>query len=335
MEKVSVKSAKKDYTAKPVRTSLKKALKKKDPSVFDTTVKMIEDIKTSMETSKVATSRRSKVKKSSDNFVTLNDYFKVPTGTYNILKRNMEKGISTMLLGPTGVGKTELVSNLAQSLGLPLTIFDMGTMSDPIMSLVGSHTIQIKDGQTSSSFIKSRFSQVIQQPGVVLLDEISRSSPTANNLLFPCLDFRKELAMEYCFEDSTPIKVHPQCVFVATANIGSQYSGTSKLDRALLDRFMLMEIDPLDKTQIIDTMQAQYPEVSDIALNKIVDCYEEINKAHDNYTISFNLSIRHLKMIIELVKDGFTIYDGFYTICKGIGSKDGLKVLESILTKVK
>jgi nitric oxide reductase NorQ protein len=274
-------------------------------------------------------------KRTTKDFITLGGVFKVSTPIYNVLKRNIEKGTNTLLLGPTGVGKTEMVAHIAADLKLPLTIFDMGTMSDPIMSLVGSHVIQVKGGKTSSEFKKSRFSEVIQQPGVVLLDELSRSPAQANNLLFPCLDFRKELPMEYCFEDTTSIKVHPQCVFVATANLGSQYTGTHKLDRALLDRFMLMEIDPLKKAQIVEVLKYHNPALKPEEITKIVDCYEKINKAHDDFSVSFNLSLRHLKMIAELVRDGFTIYDSFYVICKGIGSKDGLKSLDSILKTTK
>ena len=158
---------------------------------------------------------------------------------------------------------------------------------------------------------------------------------TANNLLFPCLDFRKELSMEYCFDNCEPVKVHPKCVFIATANLGSQYTGTHKLDRALLDRFMLLEIDPLNKEQIISTLKVFAPKVSHSDLNTIVDCFEGINKAHNEFTVSFNLSLRHLKMISELVTDGFSIYDSFYAVCKGIGSKDGLKSLETILNITK
>ena len=67
----------------------------------------------------------------------------------------------------------------------------------------------------------------------------------------------------------------------------------------------------------------------------MVDVYAKINEAHSNFTIGFNLSIRHLKLIAELVADDFTLYDGFYTICKGIGGEDGMKSLESILQTAK
>ena len=110
----------------------------------------------------------------SGKYVTLGGYFRVDQGVYAVLKRNIQRSVNTLLLGPTGVGKTELVSNIANDLGLPITIFDMGTMTDPIMSLVGNHVIKMHDGVTTSTFVKSRFSEVIQQPGIVMLDEVSR-----------------------------------------------------------------------------------------------------------------------------------------------------------------
>lgn len=279
--------------------------------------------------------RKPKAALSTGGWVTLDDCFKVPRGVYNILKRNIEKSVNTMLLGPTGVGKTELAAKIAWDLGKKVHILDMGTMTDPITGLVGSHIIYVKDGKTVSEFRKSRFSDVIQEDSVVILDEISRASAQANNLLFPCLDFRRELAMEYCFDDTTPIKVNDKCVFIATANLGSQYTGTHKLDRALLDRFMLIEIDPLETAQIKETLKFHYKKLTEVEMSKIVDCYNKINKAHEDFTVGFNLSLRHLKMIGAMVEDGFTIYDSFYVICKGLGSKDGLKSLESILNTTK
>jgi len=267
--------------------------------------------------------------------VTLNGYFKIELGTFSILKHNIRNNISTLLIGPTGLGKTDVAVNIASVLDVPITIFDMGTMTDPIMGLVGTHVIEVKDGKTYSEFKKSRFSDVIQKPGIVLLDEVNRAASAANNLLFPCLDFRRELPMEYSFGDTKPIPIHPKCVFFATANIGSQYTGTHKLDRALIDRFMIIAVDSLNTQQIMSTLEVTHSKLSETDRKKIVDIYNKINKEHDDFKIGFNLSIRHLKTVATLVQNKFTIYDAYYAICKGLGGPEGLKAIESILSTSK
>lgn len=307
-----------DLVEKLKETPIKKSLVADEPSVK--AKPKVEKPKSKMSTSKM---------------ITLNDYFEVHSGTYELLKRNIRGCVNTMLIGPTGTGKTELVSNIAKELGVSLTIFDMGTMTDPIMGLVGTHTISVKDGKTYSEFKQSRFSDVIQKPGIVLLDEISRAAAAANNLLFPVLDYRRELSMEYSFHNPEPIKVHPECVFFATANMGSQYTGTHKLDRALIDRFFMVEVDQLDHSQLRVAITKSFPELDANKIKYLVETYSLINKEHDDYKISFNLSIRHLKQIAQMVQDGFTLYDGFYIICKGMGGSDGLKALEVILSSIK
>ena len=263
--------------------------------------------------------------------VTLNDSFKVEKGLYEILKRNILGKVNTLLIGETGCGKTEIVSHMAKILKMPINIIDMGTMTDAVSGLIGIHTVTIVDGKTTSTFKKSRFSQIIQQPGIILLDELSRASTQANNLLFPCLDFRRELSMEYCFEDQTPIAVHPECVFFATANLGSQYTGTHKIDRALLDRFMTVRVTTPGSNDIVASLATSYPEAGSINIKTIVKIYDNILEAHKAFKIDFKLSFRHLKFVTEMVQDGFTIYDSFYTICNGMTNIEDTTVINNIL----
>jgi len=267
----------------------------------------------------------------SSMIVTLDKSFKVETGLFNILQRNINKAVNTLLIGETGCGKTEVVAHIAKSMGLPLNILDMGTMTDPISGLIGIHTVTIVDGKTTSTFKKSRFSEIIQQPGIVLLDELSRASTQANNLLFPCLDFRRELSMEYCFEDQTPVKVHPECVFIATANLGSQYTGTHKIDRALLDRFMTIKVQTPDSADIKASLRVTYPDVKATELNTIIKIYENILEAHKSFKIDFKLSFRHLKYVTSMVEDGFTIYDAYYALCSGISGMEDTKIIKDLL----
>lgn len=271
---------------------------------------------------------------SSFGYRTIGGYFKVEEGIYQLLRRNINKKVNTMLLGSTGIGKTELIWNIAKEMGIDVTVFDMGTMSDPVMSLIGVHTMKVVDGHTFSEFKPSRFSEVIQKPGIVLLDEISRSSPAANNLLFPCLDFRRELPMEYSFGNTEPIKIHPDCVFMSTANVGSQFTGTHKIDRALMDRFVPIEVQELDFDNTLEALEISCPALTKKQAKFITKIYFEVSKANKNYNCSFNLSFRHLKVIGKLVEDGFTVFDSYITVATGIASSTGKEEMSNIINQI-
>ena len=115
-----------------------------------------------------------------------------------------------MIIGPTGTGKTELVMLACRKLGIECNVYDMGSMYEPISGLLGVHRLK-KGGE--SVFDYAKFTQDIQKPGVILLDELSRAPVTTNNILFPCLDTRRMLPVEMAGgEDLRAIKVHPKSV---------------------------------------------------------------------------------------------------------------------------
>lgn len=97
--------------------------------------------------------------------------FHVEPDVWYLLIRNVLKGEATLLIGPTGSGKTELVSHIAKALSKPLNIQDMGTVQDAQSALLGVHRLN-KEGH--SSFEYAPFVSHIQTDGIVLLDELNR-----------------------------------------------------------------------------------------------------------------------------------------------------------------
>jgi nitric oxide reductase NorQ protein len=208
-----------------------------------------------------------------------------------------------MMVGPSGTGKTELVLLACKKLGLECNVYDMGSMYDPVSGLLGVHRLQ-KGGE--SVFDYAKFTQDIQKPGVILLDELSRAPVTTNNILFPCLDSRRMLPVEMAGgEDLRSIQVHPDCVFVATANVGAEYTGTMSLDRALVGRFFPLELDymPLDcEVKVLSKRCGIRQEDAE----NIASVAGTVRSLYGKQEISCTISTRETLAAARLVADGWT-----------------------------
>ena len=229
--------------------------------------------------------------------------FYVDPDNWYLLLRNITNQVNTMMIGPTGTGKTELVLLACEKLGLPCHVYDMGSMYDPVAGLLGVHRLQ-KGGV--STFDYAKFTQDISEPGVVLLDELSRAPVTTNNILFPCLDSRRTLPVEIAGgDDLRSVKVHEDCCFIATANVGAEYTGTMSMDRALVGRFFPLELDymPRDKEEQVLMKRCR---VSASAAQHIVSVANNVRSLYRKQELSCSLSTRETLMAAELVADGWT-----------------------------
>ena len=146
----------------------------------------------------------------------------------------IDMGSTSLLVGPAGTGKTELVIKAAELMNRPLYIFSCGSMSEPRSSLIGATHFDPKKG---TYFVESRFVNAIQQPNaVILLDELNRCDPDTYNIFLPLLDGQRVLPLDEDLKGRV-CKVADGVVFLGTANIGVEYAGTRRFDRALQDRF--------------------------------------------------------------------------------------------------
>lgn len=229
--------------------------------------------------------------------------FYIDESDWYLLVRNIKRNVSTMLFGPTGTGKTELVMALSEQLEMDIEIFDMGSALDPTAYLVGVH--RLEDG--ASVFDYSRFSQAIQRPCIILLDELSRSPENTTNLLLPCLDSRRTLYTDISSSEvPREIKVHEKCIFIATANIGSEYVGVNLLDKALLSRFFKMELDyPTPVVEASILIHRTGIDIKDATL--ITKICNDIRMGYVKGTLAKDVSLRESISTAELLRDGYDI----------------------------
>lgn len=228
---------------------------------------------------------------------------------WNLLKRNIlrrgKRMKNTLLLGPSGSGKTSLVKVACDLLNLPFSKFDMGAcIGDATTSLLGVH--RIIDGK--SVFDYSEFTEKIQEPGVILLDEINRADQTAMNILLPLLDTEcRELRIDIAgSSEKRVIKVNPDCVFVATANIGSEYAGTNEMDSALRNRLFTIQLADLPEDAETRVLSVK----SNIDENSAKNIVKISASLRDNYKkgkLSYKISIRETLEVADLVADGYPI----------------------------
>ena len=230
--------------------------------------------------------------------------FSIDPDIWNLLIRNYLQKECTLIIGPTGSGKTEIVSIIAKQLGINLHIQDMGTVHDAQSALLGVHRI---GSSGTSEFDYAPFVSHIQEEGLVLLDELSRSPLAANNILFPCLDRRRYLPVDIADTSSKRhIPVHEGCVFFATANIGSEYSGTHSLDRALMDRFFPVELDFPSESDESDILVLRTG-VDKKSAGAIVKVSYNIRQQFKSQELSNTISVRHTLQIASLIHDGFAM----------------------------
>ena len=65
------------------------------------------------------------------------------------------------------------------------------------------------------------------------------------------------------------IKVANGVTFIATANIGNEYTATRTLDKALMDRFTVIEMDLLNEEEEAGLLKYMFPSLSDTSLETV------------------------------------------------------------------
>jgi len=252
-----------------------------------------------------------------------NDFF-INELKWKYLLRNIVRGKNIMMTGPSGCGKTDVTFKAAKSLDREVIYFNLGATQDPRSTLIGN-THYSKD--TGTYFSESLFVSAIQKPNtVILLDELSRAHPEAWNILMTVLDpIQRYLRLDEK-SDSPTIKVAEGVSFIATANIGSEYTATRVIDRALLDRFTILEMDTLSYEDEYKLLSDKCNgSVDQNVLLQLCDIIKDIRKEikSDMPRINTTISTRATLEIVELLNDDFTLEQAIEVLVYPLFSDEG------------
>ena len=159
-------------------------------------------------------------------------------------------------------------------------------------------------------FSEALFVKAIQTPNaVILLDELSRAHPDAWNILMTVLDAgQRYLRLDEASSQAT-INVADGVTFIATANIGNEYTSTRVMDKALMDRFTIIEMDLLNKDEEADLLKYMFPLVKSDDLANIAGITEMTRKecSNEESRLTAPVSTRTAVEIASLLFDGFTL----------------------------
>ena len=226
---------------------------------------------------------------------------------WKYLIRSAVRGKNIMMTGSAGCGKTMAAKALVNSLDRPDYYFNLGATQDPRATLIGN--VHFNEGE-GTYFSESLFVKAIQTPNaVILLDELTRAHPDAWNILMTVLDYgQRYLRLDEQNEQKT-IKVAPGVTFIATANIGNEYTATRVLDKALMDRFTIVEMDILNEEEEFGLLSYMFPNVDKTLLENVskIAHMTRVNSSSDDARITSGISTRTTVELSGLLFDGFSL----------------------------
>jgi len=220
---------------------------------------------------------------------------------------------NVLLTGEAGTGKTSSARNYSAVNKLPFVTIECTQQID--QSVTQGRFVPTGVGN-ATQWRYSQLATAIQQPSIVLLNELTRMTPKAASLFLRLLEER-ELLIEPLNE---VIKVHPECLFIADQNTGLGYTGTSKQDAALIDRFNIKLEFKYDTT--IESKFIKSPALLEFASN-----IREASEMNDEFSIPMSTRVlQNFQAQATSLNFAFAVHSLLANFPKSDGERDAIKM---------
>ena len=222
----------------------------------------------------------------------------------NILRLAIKKRYPALLIGETGLGKTYLLRNLAQSFQRPM-------VRVPLNGEVGINELLgkwlVRDGSTY--WQDGVLVDAMRTGKWILLDELNAALPEVLFCLNALLDDSRSIVLSE--KDGEKIEPHENFRLFATMNPTDEYAGTKETNKALLSRFIVVlwiGNYPAETEKEIIKYQSG---VDDYSASILVDVANQIRKLKKEKKIWYTCSVRDVISWGKLFKSSKNLAEAF------------------------
>lgn len=195
--------------------------------------------------------------------------FEPPTTRSNAMRvlRALQLIKPVMLEGSPGVGKTALVTAIANAVGMPLTRINLSDQTD-LLDLFGSDAPV--EGAATGTFVwrDAPFLRAMKAGEWVLLDEMNLASQSVLEGLNACLDHRGEVFVP---ELGQSFPRHPNFRLFAAQNPHHQGGGRKGLPASFVNRFTVVYADSFHAQDLIMICSRMFPSLERQYLQQAVE----------------------------------------------------------------
>lgn len=216
------------------------------------------------------------------------------------LEKAMSLGRNVLIEGPVGVGKTFLVRQVLESLGLDFERIDGDTRYTE-NKLTGwfDPPLVLKKGYVASCFIEGPLLTAMKKGKILFINELNRMPEAVQNILLPAMDERHIMLPKLGRVDAKP-----GFLVVATQN-PREFTATHALSEALLDRFEMIPLYYQDRDEEIEILKNELgPKVRTDVLERVVDI---VRATRNHPAIKRGASIRAAIATLKLFVGGIDL----------------------------